>query len=167
MVDRVEEGKLDQVVMIAWALWCNRNEVRNGGKQKTGSELIRWAATYLAEYTTATVSPSKPTPPRLELRSLWTPPLALMFKVNVDGAVFSALGAVGIGIIIQDEEGRVVAALSKRIIKESALTLNRKWTLYCKDWNELINYIQALFLYLYTETNGKFNRKYQVTNSLK
>ena len=38
-----------------------------------------------------------------------------MFKVNVDGAVFSALGAVGIGIIIRDEEGRVEAALSKRI----------------------------------------------------
>ena len=36
-----------------------------------------------------------------------------------------------------------------------------------KTENELINYIQALFLYLYTETNGKFNRKYQVTNSLK
>ena len=38
-----------------------------------------------------------------------------MFKANVDGAVFSALGAVGIGVIIQDEEGRVEAALSKRI----------------------------------------------------
>ena len=36
-----------------------------------------------------------------------------------------------------------------------------------KTENELINYTQALFLYLYTETNGKFNRKYQVTNSLK
>lgn len=41
MVDRVEEGKLTQVVTIAWALWCNINEVRNGGKRKTGSELIR------------------------------------------------------------------------------------------------------------------------------
>ena len=40
MVDKVEEGKLAQVVMIAWALWCNRNEVQNGGKRKTGSELI-------------------------------------------------------------------------------------------------------------------------------
>ena len=70
---------------------------------------------YLAKYTAAIVSSSKPTPPRLELRSLWTPPPAPMFKINVDGAVLSALGAMGIGIIIRDEEGQVEAALSKRI----------------------------------------------------
>ena len=70
---------------------------------------------YLAEYTAATVSPSKPSP-MLELRSLWTPPRSPMFKVNVDGAVFSSQAAMGIGVIIRDEEGRVVAALSKKIM---------------------------------------------------
>ena len=38
-----------------------------------------------------------------------------MYKTNVDGAVFSDLRAVGIGAIIRDEKGRVVAALSKKI----------------------------------------------------
>jgi len=111
----VEEGKLAQVVTIAWALWCNRNEVRNGGKRKTGSELIRWAATYLAEYTAATVSSSE-LKQRRELRSLWKPPPAPMFKIDVDGAVFLSQGTVGIGVIIRDEEGRVEAALSKKIM---------------------------------------------------
>ena len=54
--------------------------------------------------------------PRPELRSFWTPPQTPMFKVNVDGAVFSSQGAVGIGVIIRDEEGRVEAALSKKIM---------------------------------------------------
>ena len=89
MVDKVEEDKLARIVTIAWAFWCNRNEVRNRGKQKTGSEIIRWAATYLVEFTVTTVSPSEPRP-RPELRSFWTPPQTPMFKVNVDGAVFSS-----------------------------------------------------------------------------
>ncbi|XP_075663169.1 uncharacterized protein LOC142632690 [Castanea sativa] len=39
-----------------------------------------------------------------------------MFKVNVDGAVFSSQGAVSVGIIIRHEEGRVEVALSKKIM---------------------------------------------------
>ncbi|KAL0005544.1 hypothetical protein SO802_013105 [Lithocarpus litseifolius] len=115
MTVRVEEDKLAQIVTIAWALWCNRNEVRNGGKWKTGMEITRWAAIYLAEYTAATKSTSFPRQ-MLELRSLWTPPPASLFKVNVDGAVFSSQGSVGIGVLIRDEEGRVEAALSKKIM---------------------------------------------------
>ena len=39
-----------------------------------------------------------------------------MFKVNVDGAVFSSQSAMGISVLIRDEEGRVEAALSKKIM---------------------------------------------------
>ncbi|KAK9987726.1 hypothetical protein SO802_027965 [Lithocarpus litseifolius] len=115
MTDRVEEDKLVQIVTIAWALWCNRNKVRNGRKRKTGMEITRWAATYPAKYTAATESTSFPRQ-TLELRSLWTPPAAPSFKVNVDGAVFSSQGAVGIGVLIRDDEGRVEGALSKKIM---------------------------------------------------
>ena len=67
-------------------------------------------------------------------------------------------------LVIQTLATQIVISLYKRKCSHSK---QEKEILYCKDWNELINYIQALFLYLYTETNGKFNRKYQVTNSLK
>ena len=116
MIDKVEEDKLAQIVTIAWALWCNRNEVRNGGKRKNGKEIIGWAATYLAEYTAATESTSVVPRPSLELRSLWTPPPAPLFKVNVDSAVFPSQGAMGIRVLIRDEEGQVEAALSKKIM---------------------------------------------------
>ncbi|XP_075665921.1 uncharacterized protein LOC142635688 [Castanea sativa] len=114
MTDRVDESKIDQIVTIAWALWCNRNEVKNGGKQKSGKEINTWAATYLAEYTAAVATPCVPLLME-ELKSSWSPPLSPLFKVNVDGAVFSTQGAVGIGVVIRDDEGRVEVALSKRI----------------------------------------------------
>ena len=43
----------------------------------------------------------------------WVPPVFPWYKVNVDAAVFSQLGMIGVGVIIGDHLGSVVAALSK------------------------------------------------------
>ena len=43
--------------------------------------------------------------------STWPP----WYKVNTDGAVFAQQQAIGVGAIIQDNEGRDVAALSKKL----------------------------------------------------
>lgn len=48
--DRVEEDKVARMVIIAWALWFNRNEIRHGGARKAGQEVVRWAMHYLEEY---------------------------------------------------------------------------------------------------------------------
>ena len=44
-----------------------------------------------------------------------TPPPVTNFKVNVDGAIFSEQRAVGIGVVVRDDQGRVAATISKRI----------------------------------------------------
>ena len=45
----------------------------------------------------------------------WRPQTQGWYKINVDGAVFVAQKEAGVGVIIRDEVGRVVAALSKKI----------------------------------------------------
>ena len=45
----------------------------------------------------------------------WIPPPPQHYKINVDGAVFGAQKAAGIGILIRDAEGSVVGACSKKI----------------------------------------------------
>ena len=45
----------------------------------------------------------------------WVPPFATWYKVNVDGAVFAAQKSVGVGVLICDSYGQVVAAISKKI----------------------------------------------------
>ena len=42
--------RCSQLVMTAWALWSNRNEIHYGGEDKTGPALALWAANYLLEY---------------------------------------------------------------------------------------------------------------------
>ena len=43
------------------------------------------------------------------------PPQNGHFKINVDGAVFSELKAVGVGVVIRDDKGRLEAALCRKI----------------------------------------------------
>lgn len=45
----------------------------------------------------------------------WTPPPPSLFKINVDGALSKSSGSIGIGVVIRDDAGWVVAALCKRI----------------------------------------------------
>nr|XP_023921713.1 receptor-like protein EIX1 [Quercus suber] len=60
------------------------------------------------------------------------------FKIDVDGAVFSKQKAVGIRVVIRDDEGRLEVALSKKIpVRMGALEVEAKafetWLLFAKD----------------------------------
>ena len=57
-----------------------------------------------------------PTPPsRPHRRTRWKPPPVDMFKINFDGAVFAEENCSGVGVIVQDREGLVIAAMSEKI----------------------------------------------------
>ena len=43
------------------------------------------------------------------------PPISPLYKTNFDGALFSDLGAVDLGVVIRDSCGLVVGALAERI----------------------------------------------------
>ncbi|XP_075673787.1 uncharacterized protein LOC142643131 [Castanea sativa] len=45
----------------------------------------------------------------------WSPPPTARYKINMDGAVFKTHKSPGVGVLIQDEQGQVVATLSQKI----------------------------------------------------
>ena len=49
------------------------------------------------------------------MEAMWQPPKPPWYKANMDGAVFSQQKETGIGVVIRDHHGAVVAALSKKI----------------------------------------------------
>lgn len=46
----------------------------------------------------------------------WCPLQQGRYKINLDKAVFSAQNIVGVGMLIRDEEGRVIGACSRKIM---------------------------------------------------
>ena len=60
----------------------------------------------------------------------WLLPLLHQYKANCDGAVFRDIKSAGLGVVIRDSAGLVIAALSERICLPS--TVNELEALACK-----------------------------------
>ena len=45
----------------------------------------------------------------------WLPPPPLQLKANCDGAIFNGLDCAGLGIVIWNSEGSVIATLSEKV----------------------------------------------------
>ena len=57
-------------------------------------------------------------PPKIQRRvvlTCWQPPLEGLYKANFDAAYFGNLGMAGIGVVVRDSEGEIIAALSQQI----------------------------------------------------
>ena len=106
---------LDIVLMIAWSIWRNRNEVRHGGRKLTAAAIYGLATRLLEEYSTVQESPIQPQG-NSSGSNKWTPPPKGWYKVNTDGAVFSKHKWTGIGVLVRDDQGRVVDAMSKKLM---------------------------------------------------
>ena len=100
------------VVTIAWSAWFNRNKTRLGEARQNPQEILRRARSILHDFQLAHL---RPTQLKEAMDGCWVPPVFPWYKVNVDAAVFSQLGMIGVGVIIRDHLGSVVVALSKRI----------------------------------------------------
>jgi len=48
-------------------------------------------------------------------RTRWQPPPADLMKINFNGAVFSSVNASGIGVVIRNNLGQVIASCSQRL----------------------------------------------------
>ena len=88
---RTQNGpRIDPITM---SLRPNRNETRHGGVKKCGKQILHWCIQYLDEYWAANVVPVTI---QQVVDQNWVPPVGLMYKVNVDGAVFSSQKAAGV-----------------------------------------------------------------------
>ena len=83
------------------------------GKGKAGRTLLRSALHMVDEYHAANEVKARN---RTKVTTIvaWLPPSHGHYKVNIDGAVFSNRKQAGASVIIRDDAGDVVAALSKK-----------------------------------------------------
>ena len=51
--------------------------------------------------------------PRVSLRIEWVPP-HLILRVNFDGAIFKEENKAGIGVVIRDDSGQVIASIFEK-----------------------------------------------------
>ena len=99
-------------VVTAWCLWNQRNALKHGGQCKDVGCILKEVAEYVTEFRQENICLNEPSNPPI---SHWTPPRCGWYKINVDGAVFKESGSCGVGVVIRNEEGLLMDAVSKRV----------------------------------------------------
>ena len=61
--------------------------------------------------------------PRIARSVRWRPPPTGLLKVNFDGALFAKENIAGLGIIVRNESGLVMAALTQQILLPASVEM--------------------------------------------
>ena len=112
----LKKGRTDVelLAVIFWLVWNRRNAERTG-ESALDYHLIRARAdSYLLEFKSAKVCDRKAIAVGVTTVR-WRPPNPNYFKINFDGAVFSEVEAVGLGVVIRDSFCSVIGSLAERV----------------------------------------------------
>ena len=99
--------------MAAWGIWERRNRVREGQKTWGSNLVMHRALELLQEYRDVQSVNPRMAVRRMDLR--WKPPDSGVYKINFDGALFLEQRCAGLGVVVRDSVGLVMAALSQRV----------------------------------------------------
>ncbi|XP_075670401.1 uncharacterized protein LOC142640202 [Castanea sativa] len=97
---------------IVWALWKRSNDLRIGKACGTLGQLFSQAKDRLREFAMHNTTMTSAMQRTL---AQWTPPDNEHYKINFDGALFQADNCAGIGVVIRNGCGQVMASLSQQI----------------------------------------------------
>ena len=95
---------------VAWTLWNRRNNIRLGKPSIPLEQVLNRAHDLnlgcLPDPTTVTATPKQTV-------TTWTPPPFYGYKVNFDGTLFERENRAGLGVVIRNHDGLVMASLSE------------------------------------------------------
>jgi ribonuclease HI len=103
----------EKFAVTCWLLWHKRNQDRLKLPSEDYSQIWYRAQASLHEYLAVTSEEKleKSKPPQVR----WKPSFTNYYKVNFDGALFKESNEGGIGVVIRDNAGMVIATLSQKI----------------------------------------------------
>ncbi|XP_075658928.1 uncharacterized protein LOC142628772 [Castanea sativa] len=111
-MQHIGQDVIELVVAVTWCIWYNRNKARHGSRRQSTNEILHKARTILEDFQAAHFKLPQLTSPS---DARWVRPSYPWFKINTDAALFNDLRTVGIGAIICDHEGEVIATLSQHL----------------------------------------------------
>ncbi|XP_024041104.1 uncharacterized protein LOC112098855 isoform X3 [Citrus clementina] len=106
-----KKDDLGLIIATCWAIWYARNRVVNEGKQEDPQITAARAAATVESYLrikcpNVQVVPSQ----HNNNQQVWNPPPIGWYKVNVDAAIQMADSKAGLGVVVRDSSGKILAA---------------------------------------------------------
>ncbi|KAK0603295.1 hypothetical protein LWI29_003462 [Acer saccharum] len=145
----VTQHEFSYICVLIWCIWGNRNIEFHKGNSKTATDTVEWAHCFLSEFqgTHQALSPNESiiaAPPKID----WVPPPLGALKLNTDVAIRDGFPFIGLGAVIRDHNGDVLAAVSKPMIglfnaEIGEFLALREGLLLAKRLNLVVNYAET------------------------
>ena len=104
---------LEYFAATCWLLWHKRNQSRLHLPSVDYAQIRTRAEALIQEYTNIQSKEQRRSPQNSKVS--WQPPTSNKYKVNFDGAIFRESKEGGIGVVVRDQQGLVIATLSQRV----------------------------------------------------
>ncbi|KAK1568613.1 hypothetical protein Q3G72_026726 [Acer saccharum] len=101
-------------------LWFNRNNIVFGSFGWDAADIVIWTGNFASEFQLANEVTHKEI---LSQQPVWRPPQVGSFKINCDASFQLRSGKAGVGVIIRDHRGLVVAAKASPVFGCSSVEL--------------------------------------------
>ena len=112
---------IELFAMTSWVIWSRRNKLRVGEMAVSINRVAEEARKQLQEFHRSW--PNSKMKVR-KTKSMCEPSDSGHIKINFDGVMFEEINAAGIGVVVQNDRGEVLAEMTKRIpILESVVIL--------------------------------------------
>ena len=97
------------LAFISWSVWNRRNQLHFNKNACPLNQILSLAKERKREFQCL-----QPTTLRMQHRNhtRWKPPERDIYKVNYDGAIFEQQGKAGLGVVIRNSNGEVMASMS-------------------------------------------------------
>ena len=102
----------DLFAAVIWSLWNRRNNIRLGKRALPLDKLMDFARECLIESPASNLISLNP---QQRQATKWTALETRGFKINFDGATFADDDTAGIGVVIRNDAGLVMASLTQEI----------------------------------------------------
>ena len=100
---------------LVWLIWTQRNQVCLKKPSINAHQLAATAKELVAEFAQTVPLPPYPLLAANSTQTRWRPSTQGMVKINCDGATFRDQKKSGVGVVIRDDNGMVLALLSKQL----------------------------------------------------
>ena len=94
---------------MLWTLWNRRNNLHLGKPTLSLGQVVEFAQDQILEKNPCNVAFQQS---RLHQITAWQAPVQHAYKVNFDGAVFADEGLAGLGVVIRNDHGLIMASLT-------------------------------------------------------